>query len=95
MRVGVFLIIALIALSLPSMELPELAGMYNDASNDFFVMPSRAELPACAASVGAPHFAETNLNLHGVSITFPSPLPCAPIPHEARLVLNLISIQKK
>jgi hypothetical protein len=95
MRVGMFVIVALIALSLPCMELPELAGMYNDASNDFFVMPSRAERPVCAASVGAPHFAEASLNLRGVSITLQSPFRCAPIPHEARLVLNLISIQKK
>ena len=95
MRVGMFVVIALIALSLPCMELPELAGMYNDASNDFFVMPSRAERPVCTASAGVPHFAESSLNLHGVSITLPSRFPCARIPHEARVVLNLISVQKK
>jgi len=90
-----FLIVVLIALSLPCMELPELAGMYNDVSNDFFVMPSRAERPFCTASADVPHFADSSLNPHRVSIPLRSPFSYAPIPHEDRLVLKLISVQKK
>ena len=95
MRVGLFLIVALIALSLPCMELPELAGMYNDASNDFFVLPLRAARPVSSAGVWAPRFAGASVNLLGVRINLQSPLPCAPTPHGARLTLNLISAQKK
>ena len=95
MRVGMFVVIALIALSLPCMELPELAGMYNNASNDFFVMPSRAERPVCTASAVVPHVTESSRNLHWVSIPLRSPFSYASIPHEDRLVLKQISVQKK
>ena len=44
MRVKFFLIVALVIFTLPCMEFPEWAGIYNDASNDFVLAPTRTEL---------------------------------------------------
>ena len=95
MRVRLFLLVTLITLSLPCLELPELAGMCDDASNDFLVMPSRAEGLACASAVWKPHFADARSNPDGLFIAFASSFPSAPIPHVTRSVLSLISVQKK
>jgi hypothetical protein len=44
MRVKFFLIVALVVFTLPCMEFPEWAGIYDDASNDFVLAPTRTEL---------------------------------------------------
>ena len=50
MRGKVVLIIVFLILALPCMELPEWAGMYDDASNDFALAPSGPDL---AVSLGS------------------------------------------
>jgi hypothetical protein len=95
MKVRLLLVVVLVSLSLPCIELPEWAGIFDDVSNDFIVVPSRVERPVCARSLRAPHFAALFSQARTVLTVFPSPLLNAPIRSGARSVLNIISVQKK
>ena len=94
MKVRLLLVVVLVSLSLPCIELPEWAGIFDDVSNDF-VVPSRVERPVCARSVRAHHFAALLSQARTVLTVFPSPLLNAPMRSGARSVLNIISVQKK
>ena len=95
MKVGLLLVVALVTLSLPCIELPECAGMYDDVSNDFIVAPSRVETSVCEPRALAQHFAAIPLNDRAISTIFSSVLRSAPNPRGGRSVLSVISIQKK
>lgn len=95
MKVRTLLVVLLASLSLPLIELPECAGLYDDVSNDFIVVPSRVEPRVCARSVRAHLFAALLSQARPVLTVFPSLLLNAPIRSGARSVLNIISVQKK
>jgi hypothetical protein len=94
MKLGLFLVVALLTLSLPCIELPECAGAYDDVSNDF-IAQSQVQTPICPPSVQVQHSAATHLEQGTVTNVFSSLLRSAPLPRPGRSVLDLISIQKK
>ena len=95
MKVRLLLVVVLASLSLACIELPEWAGIFDDVSNDFIVVPSRVERAVCARSVWAHQFAALLSQARTVLTVFPSLLLNASIRSGGRSVLEIISVQKK
>ena len=94
MRVRIFLIFALIILTMPCMELPEWAGMYDDASNDFVIAPAKTELPAHARP-SATHLPARHVNRRTPTAATTTSFISASVPNETDFLSNLVAIQKK
>ena len=95
MRVGFFVVLALVTLSLPCVDLPEWAGTYNDPSNDSVVMLSRLVEPLCVRRLRTPRVAIVYLNRHAASNLSASAFYVLPIPSDTRALLDRLSVQKK
>ena len=94
MRVGFILVVALATLSLPCVELPECAGIYDNVSNDFIVAPVD-RTTVCQQSVQPLAFDAVHPDSYGVFLVFPSPFLNDATLRDARSILNLLSVQKK
>lgn len=95
MRVNLFLIVAIVALSLPCVELPEWAGMYDDASNDFVLLPSRVEAPIFATAGSTPRLRAGHVDLDPQLIIFTSLFADIPFANESHSLLDRLTVQKK
>jgi len=94
MRVKFFLIVALVIFTLPCVELPAWAGMYDDASNDFVLAPSRRELAGHRARrVVRPQGSNESQRTLTVVITSIAVRNISPI--ETHSLPDLVNIQRK
>lgn len=94
MRVKFFLIVALVIFTLPCMELPAWAGMFDDASNDFVLAPSKRELAGHRARrVVRPRGSNESQRTLTVVITSIAAGNIGPV--ETHFLPDLVNVQRK
>jgi hypothetical protein len=95
MSAKVLLLVALVILTLSCMELPEWAGVYNDASNDFAIAPSKPALAGVASAQSTPQprdwYVEKSVRTSGKITSAQGTL----LFHDSSLLRELINIQRK
>jgi hypothetical protein len=95
MRVKFVLIVVLVILALPCMEIPEWAGMYDDASNDFVLAPSKTELAGDTVGRSATHLPARRVTRSSRMIAITASSISTLVSHETHLLPNLVNVQKK